>query len=166
MIRKATPSDIDSILLVTNACAKAMIIKGIYQWNEDYPNAEAFQNDINRNELYVLIYQNIIVGSIAISTFVDHVYHPINWLTPSDKNIYIHRLAVHPQYQGRGFAQQLMAYAEKFALDNSYSSIRLDTFSQNHRNQAFYECRGYKRLGSIYYPNKSEHPFYCYELVL
>ena len=166
MIRKATSSDIDSILLVTKACAKHMINKGIYQWNEHYPNAEAFQKDITRNELYVLINYTTILGSIVISTFMDEEYNVIEWLTPSDKNIYIHRLAVHPDHQGQGFAQQLMDFAENFAEEHGYSSIRLDTFSQNDRNQRFYEHRGYKRLGSIYFPKQSEHPFYCYELVL
>lgn len=166
MIRKATFSDIDSILLLTKACAKDMINKGIYQWNEHYPSAEAFQNDINQNELYVLTNENQILGSIVISNSMDDEYNAIKWLTPSDKNIYIHRLAVHPDYQGRGFAQQLMDFAEKHALEHGYSSIRLDTFSQNTRNQKFYELRGYIRLGSIYFPKQSEHPFYCYELVL
>lgn len=166
MIRKATSSDIDSILLLTKACAKDMISKGIYQWNEHYPNAEAFENDIHRNELYVLTSENNILGSIVISTLMNDEYNAIQWLTPSDKNIYIHRLAVHPDFQGRGFAQQLMDFAEKFALEHDNISIRLDTFSQNNRNHKFYELRGYIRLESIYFPNQSKHPFNCYERVL
>ena len=166
MIRKATFSDIESILVLTQACAKDMISKGIYQWNEHYPNAEAFHNDIKQDDLYVLIHENSVIGSIVISPLMDDVYLPIKWRTPSDKNIYIHRLAVHPSYQGQGFAQKLMDFAEHFAKVNDYHSIRLDTFSQNDRNQRFYEHRGYQRLGSIYFPKKSEHPFYCYEMIL
>ena len=166
MIRKATSSDIDSILSVTKACAKHMINQDIHQWNEHYPSAKAFQNDIAREELYVLTNDNMIVGSIVISTFMDAEYSAIEWLTPSTQNMYIHRLAVHPNYQGRGFAQQLMDFAEQLALKNGFNSVRLDTFSQNKRNQNFYEIRGYKRLSSIYFPKQSEHPFYCYELPL
>ena len=166
MIRIATSTDIDSILLLTKACASDMISKGIYQWNEHYPNAIAFQKDIQRNELYVLTYENNVVGCIVISTFMDNEYNAIKWLTSSDKNIYIHRLAVHPDFQGRGFAQQLMDFAENFALKHKNSSVRLDTFSQNTRNHKFYELRGYVRLESIYFPKQSEHPFYCYERVL
>lgn len=166
MIREATSSDIDSILSMTKACAKNMISKGIYQWNEHYPSGKAFQKDIDRNELFVLIRETEIRGSIVISTLMDDEYKAIEWLTPNDKNIYIHRLAVHPDYQGLGLAQELMAYAEQMASEQGYSSIRLDTFSQNNRNQKFYERRGYHRLGSIYFPKQSEHPFYCYELIL
>lgn len=166
MIRKATSLDIENILTLTKACAKHMIKKGIYQWNEHYPNVQAFEQDINRNELYVLTHENDICGTIVISTFMDVEYRAVQWLTPDDNNLYIHRLAVHPEYQGRGFAQQLMSFAEAFGKENGYNSIRLDTFSQNDRNQNFYQLRGYKRLGSIYFPKQSEYPFYCYELIL
>ncbi|MBJ7879506.1 GNAT family N-acetyltransferase [Gelidibacter salicanalis] len=166
MIRKATSKDIDEILVVTKACAITMVHKGIYQWNEHYPSGTAFEKDIQRDELYVLIHEETVIGSIVISTLMDTEYEPIVWLTPNQNNLYIHRLSVHPDYQGQGYAQQLMDFAENFGKENGFASIRLDTFSQNHRNQKFYELRGYKRLGSIYFPKQSEHPFYCYEYIL
>lgn len=166
MIRIATPSDIDALLNITKACAKHMISNNIFQWNEHYPNKSAFENDVQRNELYVLEDASKLIGCIVISTHMDEEYKPIKWLTENKNNIYIHRVAVHPKYQGKGYAQQLMRYAESFGKDNGYTSIRLDTFSQNTRNQKFYDKRGYKKLGSIYFPKQSEHPFYCYELVL
>lgn len=166
MIRIAEEKDIQNILEITKACAKAMIANNIYQWNNHYPNKLAFQNDINRNELYVLEVEGTVKGTIVISTFMDSEYEPIEWLTLNENNIYIHRLAVHPNYQGKGNAQQLMDFAEQFAIDNNYSSIRLDTFSRNQKNQKFYELRGYKRLGDIHFPKQSKFPFHCYELVL
>ena len=167
MIRKALEKDINSILRITKACATFMIKNGIFQWNEHYPNYEAFKADIERNELFVLEVDKNIVGSIIISTLMDEIYKPVQWLTPNNNNhIYIHRLAVHPKYQGKGFAQQLIDYAENYAHKNNYTSIRLDTFSQNPRNLKFYELRGYQKLEEIYFPKQSEHPFYCYELIL
>jgi ribosomal protein S18 acetylase RimI-like enzyme len=59
-----------------------------------------------------------------------------------------------------------MSFAEEFAQKNNYASVRLDTFSVNKRNQRFYELRGYKKLGDIYFPKQSEFPFHCYELIL
>ena len=164
MIRKATVLDLNSIMQITKACANHMINQQIYQWNEHYPNRNAFENDVQRGELYVYVQNNICIGCIVITTIKDVEYVPIDWLT-KDKNIYIHRLAVHPKYQGKGIAQHMMTFAENYAKINGYSSVRLDTFSQNKRNQKFYETRGYKRLGNIYFPKQSKHPFYCYELV-
>ncbi len=43
VVRAAKTTDIKSILAITNACAKDMTSKGIFQWNENYPNKEAFE---------------------------------------------------------------------------------------------------------------------------
>ena len=166
MIRKAILSDLDVIHKLTQSCAQAMIAKGIYQWNEHYPKRERFEKDIQLQELYVFEKDAVIIGTIVLTEIMDEEYIPIEWLTKNDNNVYIHRLAIDPEYWGKGYAQQLMDFAEGYARKNNYESVRLDTFSQNTRNQKFYETRGYQRLGNIYFPKQSEYPFYCYELIL
>ena len=167
MIQKANLSQIPVILNLTQACAHQMIQKGIHQWNAHYPSREAFVEDIKRDELFLFVKDENIIGTLVLSTLKDAVYEPVNWLTPSDsRSLYIHRLAVHPDHQGQGIAQQLMNYAEDFARENGYTSIRLDTFSKNDRNNTFYTQRGYVKLEEIYFPKQSAFPFYCYELVL
>lgn len=165
MIRRAKITEIPDILTITKACAQHMIEEGIFQWNEFYPSREAFENDIKRDELYVLQKANAIIGTIVISTYKDEEYSQIDWLTDDKNNAYIHRLSVHPDYQGKGFAKQMMDFAEAHAQKTGCASVRLDTFSQNSRNQRFYESRGYQRLGDIFFPKQSEYPFHCYELV-
>lgn len=166
MIRPATGQEIESIVLLTRACARKMIDEGIFQWNEHYPNPGAFEQDLERGELYVMILEDRLAGCITVSTLKDKEYEPIEWLTPDGGNYYIHRLAIHPDFQHRGLARELMDFAEAYVVGMEGRSVRLDTFSQNTRNQRFYENRGYQRLGNIYFPKQSEHPFYCYELVL
>ena len=75
-------------------------------------------------------------------------------------------MAVHPDFQKKGVGKILMDFAEKYAEEKKFASIRLDTFSVNKRNLKFYESRGYQRLEGIYFPKQSEFPFYCYELIL
>lgn len=166
MIRLAKNQDLGEILALTKACAAHMIAQQIYQWNEHYPSREAFKNDISRGELYVFMQNDVIAGCIVVSTFMDAEYEPIAWSTPNDHNYYIHRLGVHPEYQKKGIARIMMDFAEAHARENGAHAVRLDTFSQNQRNQRFYLNRGYAQLGNIYFPKQSEHPFYCYELVL
>jgi ribosomal protein S18 acetylase RimI-like enzyme len=165
-IRNATSQDIDSLLIITKACAQHMIEKKIFQWNEHYPNRAAFEQDVVRKELYVLLEANEIIGCIVISTLMDKEYKAVHWLSPDGNNLYIHRLAIHPKAQGKGYAQFLMDFAENYAIKNNYHSIRLDTFSKNLRNQKFYELRGYKKLDDIYFPKQSIYPFHCYERIL
>jgi len=166
MIRRAKLSEIEKIIKITTACAEKMVSEEIFQWNEHYPNKNVFFKDIERNELFVYETQNTIIGCIVISTEKDIEYETVNWLTTDNSNYYIHRLAILPNFQKRGYAKEMMDYAETFALKNNISSIRLDTFSQNIRNQKFYEARGYTRLENIYFPKQSSYPFYCYEKLL
>ena len=166
MIRKAKAAEILPLIEITKACAAHMIAQNIYQWNAEYPNSKAFENDLDREELYVLYASEMLVGCITVSTFKDREYDAVSWLTEDGAQYYIHRLAIHPNVQKQGYAKKLMDFAEGLAKKNNAVSVRLDTFSQNSRNQRFYENRGYKRLGNIYFPKQSEHPFYCYELIL
>ena len=164
-ITKPTKEDIPELLIVTKACAQAMIADGIYQWNEDYPSYGAFEKDIEIGQLWVLKDDGNIIGSVVISELIDEEYKAVVWLTPNAKNMYIHRLAIHPNSQGKGLAQKLMDFAEAYAKENDFVSVRLDTFSVNARNNTFYKKRGYQKLGDVYFPKQSEHPFHCYELV-
>ena len=116
-----------------------MIANDIYQWNENYPNIKAFEQDLERGELYVLYNQDTLLGCITISNIKDSEYEAISWLTQDTKHYYIHRLAVSPAFQKKGYARKLMDFAESFAKQNAAVSVRLDTFSQNKRNQRFYE---------------------------
>lgn len=166
MIRYAKLSEIPEILSMTNACRLHMESQQIFQWTLDYPSKDNFIADIEREELFVLVQEQKLLGCIVISTLMDDEYKPIPWLTPNTTNIYVHRLCIHPESQGKGYAQKLMDFAESNARKKGCSSIRLDTFSKNKRNQKFYECRGYQKLENIYFLNQSQHPFHCYELVL
>jgi len=165
MIKPAKISEIPDILSLTTACRLHMEAAGIFQWTTAYPNKNQFLSDLKRSELYVLKENKHLIGCVVLSTVMDEEYKQVKWLTPTLNNLYIHRLAVHPSQQGKGFAQELMNFAETYAWGNNYISVRLDTFSQNKRNQRFYEARGYQKLEDIYYPNQSSYPFHCYELV-
>ncbi|WP_281541674.1 GNAT family N-acetyltransferase [Maribacter aestuarii] len=165
MIQHAKISEIPDILDITDSCRRHMDSQGIYQWTDEYPSKKQFEIDMERKELYTLKEGDKLIGCIVLSTLMDKEYEEVEWLTPNNNNIYVHRLAINPSYQGNGYAQQLMAYAEAYARTNDYSSVRLDTFSQNKRNQRFYEQRGYQKLKDIYFPQQSDHPFHCYELV-
>lgn len=166
LIKKASKQDLEQLLSVVKSCGQKLIDQGIFQWNEEYPKREDLLEDIELQELWKLEDKNSIIGLIVLTENADEEYHNVKWLTKNHKNLYIHRLAVHPNFQGKGYAQKLMDFAEKYARENGYYSIRLDTFSQNKRNLQFYEQRNYIKLESIYFPKESEFAFYCYEKIM
>ena len=164
-IRKALFSDLDKMYELTCSCANDLKDQGIFQWSEDYPSKAILERDIELGQIWVLEDEQTIKGIVVLTAIVDAAYTEVEWLSPNENNLYVHRLAVHPEFQGKGLARELMDFSEQYAIDNQYISIRLDTFSQNLRNQKFYENRKYTKLGNVYFKNQSDFPFYCYELV-
>ena len=59
-----------------------------------------------------------------------------------------------------------MKFIENFAIESGCISVRLDTFSQNKKNNHLYSKLGYKKLGKIYFRDQSDMPFNCYEKLL
>lgn len=165
MIRPAKISDLGELLALTRACALEMQRQGIFQWNGHYPSRAAFTKDLQRGELHVLD-SGELLGAVVLSSLMDPEYGSVEWLTPNGNNGYVHRLCVRPDHWGRGHARELMDFAEDRSRKNGFVSVRLDTFSQNKRNQEFYRQRGYQQLGDVHFPKQSPHPFHCYELLL
>ena len=159
--------EIDAILSLTRACGKHMREHGIDQWDENYPDRASLLHDVNTETLFAYREGDEVLGIVVLNESQDEEYSEINWSTSdTDKNIVVHRLAVRPDQQGKGIARMLMDFAEKWAKSHKYDAIRLDTFSQNPRNQRFYRNRGYTDLGSVFLKYKKDHPYYCYEMLL
>lgn len=167
MIKTGKPEEIDTIIALTKSCGKHLRDNGIDQWDENYPDRESIQRDLETETLFTYRIADEIVGIVVLNEMQDEEYAEINWSTAeSDKNLVVHRLAVSPNHQGKGIARALMDFAENYAREMGYDAIRLDTFSQNPRNQRFYMNRGYTDLGPVYLKYKKEHPYFCYELLL
>ena len=165
-IELAEINDLDDIMKMIHNCANDLISKNIFQWNEKYPSKEIFREDIKNNDLFVAWINSEIVGCIMLSSYKDDVYKNVKWISEDSNNLYIHRLAVHPSFQKKGIARKMMDYAEAYAKSKNHKSVRLDTFSKNHRNNKFYKLRGYIKLDDVFFPNQSEFPFHCYEKLI
>ena len=165
-IELAVISNLDKVKEIAECCATDMINRNIFQWNEKYPSKKIFKEDIESNSLYLARINKEIVGCIMLSENKDDVYKDIKWLSEDNINLYVHRLAVHPQFQKKGIGSKMMDFAEDYAKLNNYESVRLDTFSKNERNNIFYKSRGYTKLGNVYFPKQSRFPFHCYEKLI
>lgn len=167
MIALGSSKELDVILALTQACGNHMRKNGIDQWDENYPDLENLRRDIDQENLFVYRKDGVVIGIVVLNETQDPEYAEILWSTSdSDRNLVVHRLAVHPEHQGKGIARNLMDFSEDWARTQDYDAIRLDTYSQNPKNQKFYKNRGYTELGSVYLSYKKEHPYFCYELLL
>lgn len=162
IIEKGTLSDVNELFQIYLNGKNELEKNGIYQWTDNYPTRSIIEKDVEKGVLFMLRNDREILGAITISEEQETEYQTINWKFDSSKVVVIHRLVIDPKYQGKGYAHILMDFAEKFATENNYSSIRLDAYSQNKKAIDFYEKRRYFIRGHVNFPERA-YPFHCME---
>ena len=148
-IAQANPPDIVPIMDLIRKAVKAMNDSGLYQWSEAYPNEEIITEDIAAGTLYKITVDASIAGIIVINHQHFPEYNALKWEDNAGRFLMIHRLCIHPDYQGQGLAKILMQFAEAYAYRNQYASIRLDTSTLNTKALALYDGLGYRRVGVV-----------------
>lgn len=164
-IELAGQRDTDSVMELITLCIQHLRANGVYQWDDVYPDLRVIEEDSRSLSLYVLRMDGICVASVCLNDLQPDEYLPLPWRCMNGRALVIHRLCVNPKWQGRGIGGHLMAFAESFAFDHGFSSIRLDAYTGNPQALALYVRRNYQRVGRINFP-RLELPFDCFEKIL
>ena len=161
VILRAGPGHTASAWAIIEASKAALARAGIRQWDDTYPTRAVVESDIAKGTLYVLEEAGVTLACITLDPIQDPAYARLAWTMP-EPALVVHRLCVDPTARGRGLAGELMSFAEKFAREHGYRSIRLDAFSANPHALALYRGRGYSDVGEVFFPRR-DLPFRCFE---
>ena len=93
------------------------------------PMLENYAETIQRHAVFVLIINDNIVGVLA--------------LIKQDQELLLDNVAIHPNYQRRGFGRQLMALAEAHAKTHGLETVILYTNEQMTENIELYKKLGF-----------------------
>ena len=159
-IRRANSQDLNEIMILIRSCTHHMETQEIHQWDEIYPDEGTIKNDIEKQQLYLLEEAGHICGIIAINEYQEPQYKSINWKFQG-KTLVVHRLAIEPSCQRKGYARMLMQFAQKIAKEEHYENIRLDAFIHNPAAVALYEKLGYRTAGTVTF---RKGDFFCFEI--
>ena len=132
------------------------------QWDLFYPNLFVIQDDITNQNIYGIIDNHVIIGTVVLDELQSKKYEQIDWYDKNGNPVCIHRLAVRPNYQGRGIGKLLIDYVEQLAIQKGYTSIRLDVYSTNDEAVGLYTKYGYVKRGTIEFPLR-KNPYFCME---
>lgn len=162
--RKANCDDTAEIWSILQQAIIRRKKDGSQQWQDGYPNLNVVQNDIEKEQGFVLLDGTKIIGYTAILINDEPAYAGLdgNWLT-NDDFVVIHRIAISENYLGKGLAKKIIKYVEDFALKNSIYSIKADTNFDNIAMIKIFENLGYSFCGEVYF---RESPRKAYEKVL
>lgn len=161
-IRPATLADLPAIMSLVRRVVPLMQAAGNFQWEADYPNEAVFQQDIEREHLWVADVAGAVAGVAALTTDQDPEYAQADW-DAAEAAVVTHRLAVDPAYQGQGVAAALLGQAEQLARAWGLQALRVDTNSENQATQRLFPKLGYRFAGEITLAFRPGLRFLCYE---
>ena len=159
MIRKLIPENTEDAYLIIKDVISSMRKQGIDQWDELYPDKLLIMKDILLNQAVGYFDGCNLVGYMALNDEFAPEYNFVKWNT-NEPALIVHRLSVISAKQGNGIAGNMMLYAEQYAKENNYCSLRLDAFVKNPFANRLYLKLGYDKPGII---ELRKGLFNCYE---
>jgi ribosomal protein S18 acetylase RimI-like enzyme len=129
-LRKAGPADAAAIAALTEAAYSGYIpLIG----RKPQPMLADYANMAVDNTIFLLNVGEKLAGVLVL------VHEP--------ETLLLYSVAIHPDYQGRGFGRELLVLAEQQAIAAGYSSIRLYTNEHFTYNIKLYQWLGYQETG-------------------
>lgn len=150
--RKTDIIDINQVMNIIKQAQTYFKHQGIDQWQNNYPNTEIIRKDIENNYSYVLVKEQNIVATAAISFDGEKTYNHIydgQWITNDDYAV-IHRIAVDSNYKGLGLSSEIIKNVEMLCLNRGIHSIKVDTHEENLSMQKMLKKNEFEYCGIIY----------------
>lgn len=151
-IQNSANKDIQEIFRLYNIATDFQKSKFIVHWPEF--ELSLVQTEIDENRQWKII----IDGKIACvwaTTFND----PQIWEERNhDPSVYIHRIAVNPEFRGQNLVQQIAEWAKQYALSNEKRFVRMDTVGENTGLINYYTKCGFEFLGLLKLQNTEGLP--------
>jgi GNAT superfamily N-acetyltransferase len=135
-------------------------VEGSNQWQDGYPNKQTILEDIDQGVGYVLLNEKKVVAYLAIKVNDEPAYNNIvgNWLNNNDFLV-IHRVAVHPNYLGKGLATKLFHLIENHGVSRQVFDVKVDTNFDNKPMLSIFKRLDYVYCGKVYFDGSERLAF-------
>ncbi len=164
LIRQADLGDIEEIMWIIKTVCREMRLEGNLQWDDTYPQAVDFENDIRKKDLFISEIDGRVGGFLCINHHEPEEYARIHW-SSHQRPLVLHRMAVASEFRGRGIGAALLGFAEEFSRKNGVAYLRSDTNSLNLKMNALFQKMGYTFVGQMHAFGK-DNPFNFYDKLL
>ena len=117
--RKSVEADMDSIMKIIRQAQAYFKEKGINQWQDNYPNIRVISYDMAMGNSYVLLKDNEVVATVAVSFNGEKTYEVIYdgaWISNNEYAV-IHRIAVDNNYKGLGLSSEIIKSVEELCIE-------------------------------------------------
>lgn len=153
-IRRATASDLDTIVAMREEASAWLASKGIDQWRNAWPTKDAqaqrIRESIAAGETWMITENGTDVATVALDDYAD----PQLW-TPDERRepaLYLHRLIVRRTHPGLG--SHILDWASAKAAEDDRDWLRIDVWTGNLALQRYYLRHGFRHVRTV----QSDYP--------
>ncbi len=162
IFRKSQPDDIPQIMEIICQAQECFKLKGVDQWQNNYPNISIINADIETETSYVITDNQIVIGTVVVSFNGEDSYNKIyngQWLS-NQRYAVVHRMAISNQHKGLGYASHMFKEIENLCVKNNICSIKVDTHQQNLTMLKLLPKNGFIYCGTVLLEDNSERMAY------
>jgi GNAT superfamily N-acetyltransferase len=161
-ITQAKPIELIEILYLLKVCILDMHLKGLKHWNSASPDTDQIQHDLQNGFIYLVKDKGVCKGMVTLNDKEPEDYKQLSFPKDKSRFFYLHRMVVHPKWQGMGIAKLMMEFAHKLAREKGFDCLRLDIFTPSEAARRLCERQNFKEVGS-FLTTYQKIPFICYE---
>lgn len=137
IFRKAKIQDYDEVMKLKKEVHDFHVLHepGFYKNPDILMSFDDYKNEVEKNKIFVLESENIIVGY----AFIGEIKVENNPLIFDQKILFIDDFCISRNQKRKGFGRELFNYIEKYGKENGYTSIELNVWDFNDEAIKFYE---------------------------
>jgi len=161
-LRQTQLDEINQVMEIINQAKTYFKENGIDQWQNGYPNPSVIENDIKNKHSYVLLKNDMIVATVAISFDGEITYNEIfegSWKS-NESYAVIHRIAVDSNLKGQGLSSEIINHTASLAKEKGVTSIKIDTHEDNEAMRRSLIKNGFDYCGIIYLTDGNQRVAY------
>lgn len=167
-LEQAHLNDLERVIEILKDGRNQLAERGIDQWQGDYPNRDHIKEDIENGYAYLVHSDDHeTVGAFAMVPAPDQTYDALDgqWEIETDQYVVIHRVAIHSEHAGHGYASGLFVALIDYIKEQrpEILSIRIDTHEDNAPMQHLIEKYGFHRVGTLHGVYRPNEISYVYE---
>ena len=152
---RATERELDELLAFYQHVSDNMEKNGLQHWRWGvYPSEQIIREDIRQGDLYYMRSDGCVAAAVVFMNGQEPEYDSLTWSCGQRPGIF-HRLAVHPSMQGSGLGGAVLDDVMQLLRRGGCDCVRCDTSAQNRNAIRLYEKLGFRRCGTIRWPDSA-----------
>jgi predicted GNAT family N-acyltransferase len=150
-IINSSPSDVDFIFTLFDKAID-------YQRSNGYNLWPQFQRALIETEIQEKCHWKIVQNENVLAVFSVLYSDPVIWGSRStDPSVYLHRIAVNPEFKGNRIMELIREWAIEHAGKTSKHFVRMDTWGNNEVLRKYYINCGFNYIGQQFLDEAEKH---------